>query len=475
MTRKRKIGSNSEMRVSFIGKNAENVTGSMVLVEYGEIKVLLEAGIYQTNNKLEDYRVNSRNLNIDLKRIDYVVIGHIHADHSMLVPRLVSEGFKGRIVVPEGNRGFFEIMGLDSAYIVERDCKWMEKKYNKTFKKVYTEKDVNKAVAMIEEYVYNEKVELGRGLSVRFRPSGHIINSAQVEMWFGEKERAKKLLYTSDLGNIKAQKYYTKPFERVETADVVIGEATYGDKGREVGKKQRKEDMHTLKETIDHTEGVVEIPVFAMDRCQNILTFLYDIYGKDSSFTKEIIVDSPLTVKMLREYERVLEGESYLKFREVMAWDKVRLIDDWQDSLNCREEVQRAVVLTAAGMLGNGRSKEWLKKIVSKESNTVIFVGYADENTIGGQLKREHGGYIDIDGETYSVKCNIVTLNSFTSHMQYSDLLDYYSSIEAKRVCIVHGSKTTKSDFEDALEKLLRVKGRDTVVERVTEKKIVVF
>lgn len=457
------------LKIEFIGKNAEDVTGSMTVIRDKGLTILLEAGIYQTNNLLEDYKVNNRKLDINLKKVDFIILGHIHADHSMLIPRLIAEGCKARIIVPKGTSGFFKIMGLDSAYIIDRDCVVLEKKYKKSFHRAYAESDVHRALELFEEYDMGKKIELNERVTIKFTPSGHIINSAQIELWVKSSNlnKTSKILYTSDLGNISIPKYYASKFEKVEKANIVIGECTYSDISREVKSQARKKDIEKIQEVVKWSEGIVEIPIFALDRCPNILTILYDIFGEDKNFNTDVVVDSPMAVKMLKEYVNVLEGEELDKFLNVLNWKNLKLIQEAKDSKAYMETVKKCVVLTASGMLCAGRSRLWLKKIIGNEKNTLLFVGYASSNTIASKIKNGKGmGSIKIDNKKYPNRCKIVDLKSFTSHMQYNDLLNYYSSISADKVCLVHGNFDNKCKFGKVLQ--------DEIDKRVGRAKVVV-
>ena len=228
-----------------------------------------------------------------------------------------------------------------------------------------------------------------------------------------------------------------------------------------------KKDIEKIQEVVKWSEGIVEIPIFALDRCPNILTILYDIFGEDKNFNTDVVVDSPMAVKMLKEYVNVLEGEELDKFLNVLNWKNLKLIQEAKDSKAYMETVKKCVVLTASGMLCAGRSRLWLKKIIGNEKNTLLFVGYASSNTIASKIKNGKGmGSIKIDNKKYPNRCKIVDLKSFTSHMQYNDLLNYYSSISADKVCLVHGNFDNKCKFGKVLQ--------DEIDKRVGRAKVVV-
>ena len=256
----------------------------------------------------------------------------------------------------------------------------------------------------------------------------------------------------------------------MDKANIVIGECTYNDSKREVKAETRKKDLIKMYEIIKNNEGIVEIPIFTLDRCPNILTILYDLFGNDSTFTTDVVVDSPLAVKMLKEYGEILDDESSKKLYDVLSWKNLKLISDSSVSKNYMLSCKHAVVLSAAGILSKGRSRLWLKHIIEDSRNTVMFVGYASENTLASAIKKAKGNNskIKIDDVEYKNRCKIVDLKSFTSHMQYTDLLDYYSSISADKICLVHGEKNGKLEFCRVLQDLIEKKGNRAKVVCVT-------
>lgn len=463
------LAKKEKMQIDFVGMNADNVTGSMTWLHDKNLSILIECGLYQSNDIVGDYKVNNRKLPFSPKKIDFIILGHVHADHSMLIPRLYAEGCKARIIMPSGTKGFYKLMGQDSSYIVERDCISLENKYKKPFHRMYNESDVFESMKYIEEYDMGEKITLSDRLTIRYTPSGHIINAAQIEIWVTNEthNRTSKILYTSDLGNIRIPKYYSSTFEPVDKANIVIGECTYNQPNREVKAETRIKDLIKMREIIKNSEGIVEIPIFTLDRCPNILTLLYDIFGSDSTFTTDVVVDSPLAVKMLREYSEVLDNASANKLYDVLNWKNVRLISESESSKSYMMTCKKAVVLTAAGMLSKGRSRTWLKKIIEGSENTVLFVGYASENTLAAAIKagKNNKSKIKIDNVVYRNRCKIVDLKSFTSHMQYSDLINYYSSISADKICLVHGEQNGKIEFcKDVQKEIERKGGRARVI-----------
>lgn len=446
----------NKIKVSFIGANASDVTGSMTHIQMQDYQILLEAGIYQGGTLKEEYKTNSAKFPFKPKEIDFIFLGHVHADHSLLSPRLVNEGFEGKIIVPKGTSKLFKIMALDSARIMARDIVTLNKKYHMSVEPIYTEDDVHNTLRFFEEYEIGELVKLNDSVSFRFVNSGHIILSAQIELILTENNNTRKILYTSDLGN-NIPKNYITPFEPVKKCNVCIGETTYAKASRDFSLKDRETDLRKIKEVILNTcnekKGKVLIPVFSLDRAQNLLTYIYDIFKGDESFKTLVLLDSPLSQKITECYLELLEGEQLEKLKEVLAWDNFRMVSDYKDSEAWQSGKQPCVVLAASGFLKNGRAKTWATKILPDSRSHILFVGFSNENSLASKVKNGHKQKtISIDGKSVANRCSISDLKSFSSHMQRSELIKYYSEMNCEKIVLVHGNFKDKVDFSHDLQ-----------------------
>lgn len=457
--------SKDKIRVSFIGGNAEDVTGSMVLVEFGEHKILLECGLYQSESLMNDYKTNNRKLPFKPSEIEYVFLGHAHADHMLLLPRLYANGCTAKIICPKGTEQLFEIMASDSAFIMERDTETIERRYGKVVNPIYTEADVSTTLSYFQEYDYNEKVELDNNISFQFIPSGHIVCSAQLELWIKNNNHISKIGYTSDIGNVVIPKYYVTSFQPIEKCNLLIGESTYADDSRSVTMKDREKDLEKIHSIIDavccDNKHKVLIPVFALDRVQNIITILYKIYGKDKSFDIPIIIDSPLACKITRLYEELLIGEDLDLYHNVMNWENLKFVEKYDDSKFYQNSKEPMIILACSGWMSAGRSRTWAKKLLPDSQSYIIFVGYSSEGSLSYKIKKgKVTKTITIDGKAYPNKCNVVDLCSFTSHMQHNQLLDYYSNVQCEKVALVHGDNNDKIKFAKELQEKISQKNK---------------
>lgn len=466
-----------KIRIRFIGENSEDVTGSETLIEMPGYQVLLECGLYQSSNMKRDYKINSRRLDYRPSDIDYIFLNHLHIDHSGKICRLYANGCSARIIAPKGSKELFKVMCTDSAYIMSKDAETLSRKYNMSANPIYTIKDVDEAIKYFDEYDFEETIKLNDSISFRFIPSGHIINAAQLELWLTDGNHTSKILYTSDLGNLSIPKYYSDVFTPVYHSNIVIGECTYGDAIRSANAKDREKDLEKIKSIVEtvclQNNHRVLIPIFALDRAQNILTHLYDLFGADETFNVPILIDSPLTIQITNLYSKLLKGESLKKFEKVLQWNNIKFVNEYEESQMWRNKKDPCVCLSASGFMQAGRSRQWAKTLLPDSKNHIIFVGYSSPNSLAGRIKNgKVHKTISIDGKPIPNRCGITNLLSFSSHMQFSGLLDYYSNINAEKICLVHGDMKGKLSFAKILQEEVNKKNRTSkivVVNRGTE------
>lgn len=461
--------SKNKIRVRFIGGNAQDVTGSMILIEMQNYKILLECGLYQSNNIREDYKTNTRRLDFKPSEIDYIFINHGHIDHIGLLPRLYAEGCKAQVIAPIGTASLFSIMGIDSSFIMGKDVETLKRKYGINANPIYTADDVSECLKYFDEYGFEDTIKLNDSISFRFVPSGHIINSAQLELWLTEGNKTSKILYTSDLGNISVPKYYANKFKPVERANLVIAESTYSDATKTATMKDREKDLEKIKSVIqtvciDNHKKVL-IPIFSLDRSQNILTHLYDMFSNDENFNIPILIDSPLTIQITNMYSSLLTGDELKKFEEVLRWKNIRFIKEYQESVGWQRNSEPAVILSASGFMQAGRSRQWAKTLLPDSRNHILFVGYSSPESLAGKIKNcKSQKTITIDGKPIANRCNITSLISFTSHIQFVDMLKYYSDINSEKVALVHGDFKEKCLFGKALQEEISKKNKTSKV-----------
>lgn len=462
----------NKVKVSFVGTNAEAVTGSSILIESNNKKILIECGLYQGDESLfEQYKINKRRLPYKVKDIDYLVLLHSHIDHVGLVPRLYKQGATAKIIAPVGLKNLFELMTNDSAFIMERDAEDLTKKFGRDFEPIYDREDVYKSLMYWNEFEKNEVVEIDEDIKIKFLNSAHIINACQCELWIKNNNRVVKIGITSDLGNISIDNDYVADFEPIEKANLLIGEATYSRELKHINNKNRLKDLEKLKTIITQTcidnKAKVLIPVFALQRCQTILTCLYDIFKEEREFNIPIIIDSPLAIKITEVFLKELEHtqpEDYNKLKDVLQWKNIRFEKEFEGTQMCVSSQEPCVFLSCSGMMNAGRAVYTASKLLPNSNNYIVFCGYSSEGSLGSKIKNKKQKTVTIDGKSIPCKCQVANLLSFSSHMQRQDLLNYYSNGNYDKIAIVHSDFKSKVVFCKELQELLSKKNKTNKV-----------
>lgn len=449
--------SKSKIQINFVGEAASDVTGSCIHIKTPHKQILLECGSFQScGSTLENYKINNKHFDFKPKEIDYVFLMHNHVDHIGLVPKLYKNGSVAQIVAPIGTKQIAEILLKDSAHIMATDAEELSNKFKRDYYPIYTENDVDRCLNYYTEYPIGEIIQLDEYIKFQFIPSGHILNSAQLELWITEGNVTKKIGYTSDLGNVHIKKYYTNIFQPIKKCDVLIGETTYARETRIANQKMRNKDLEKLETVIRQTcieKGArVLIPTFANDRTQNMLTYIYDIFGKDEDFNVQVLVDSPMASRICRAYGELLDGEDVQKWRSVLAWKNVHFVKDAVESKKWRDSNQPVVVLASSGMMVRGRSTGWAYSMLPKTNDRIVFCGFSAENSLASIIKEGKQKTVTISGSRVRNKCQVTDLHSFSSHMQRNSLLKTYGTVECEKIVLVHGEMSGKIEFAKELQ-----------------------
>lgn len=450
------------MSIEIIGGNAESVTGSCTKIKTEKHVYLFELGMIQEGHTpLENYKLNKKLLQkIRPKEIHFIIIGHFHQDHIGLIPSLYVNGnCSAKIIVPKSCKTILKEMWLDSAFINQRDIDMLNRLPNRHFTPYYKENDVITALDHIEEVESNEIVNISDELAIRYKNAGHILLSKQAELYINADSHVRKITFTSDIGNILTQesRVFVENFEPVTTSNIVIGECTYSDKCREINKKTFNDDINKIRTVIEQycveNNHRVLIPSFSLDRTPYILWILYTLFKNNDNFNIPIIVDSPLANRLLDCYSEILEGEAKEKFKSMMEWRNLKRIVEAEDSKAAVSDKGAKCIVASSGMLSAGRSVKWAQSILPNKNDCILFIGYASEGTLAYKIKHEkENKTININGKPCKNKAQIYDLHSFSSHMQRNDLINYYKSINAEKIFLVHSNMQNKIEFKKDLE-----------------------
>lgn len=455
------------MKIQFLGA-ARVVTGSCFLLTTEKNKILIDCGLFQGSENLE--KLNYEEFQFNPTEIDFLILSHAHIDHSGRIPKLVKEGFEGQIICTKATSDLCEIMLLDSGHIQESDAKWENKKRNRAGKPLveplYTTKDASASLRYFKPILYGQKINLNDEISIRFRDAGHILGSSIVELWIKEKEKTVKVVFSGDLG--LPNKPILRDPEYIEEADYLIIESTYGNR-EHINVENR---IERLTEIIDSTVlrgGTVVIPSFAVGRTQELIYELnkYYEYNKNiEAFMRiPIYIDSPMAVsatKIFQENSDCFDAEAkklILSGDNPFEFQNLHYIRSQEDSMRLNSYDFPKVIISASGMCNAGRIRHHLKYNLWKKSNSIVFVGYQAEGTLGRMLK-DGIKSVKLLGDKIAVEAEIHSVEGFSGHTDQKGLIDWMRGFKKlpKNVFIVHGENESSLGLSQAIEKHFNIK-----------------
>lgn len=412
---------------------------------------------------LENYRANMKFVQkIKPQEIEYIIIGHCHQDHIGMIPTLYARGkCNAKIIVPKGSTAILKEMWLDSSFINCRDVEVLNIKDDRNYEPFYTEDIVYKTLDYVQEIESDNIVKLSDELAIRYTDAGHILLSKQCEVYINGGSHTRKILFSSDLGNIATQdtRVFVENFKPISSCNIAIMECTYSSKDRQCTKETYKKDIEKIKSVVEQycvdNNNRVLIPSFSLDRTPYILWILYSLFGKDENFKVPILVDSPLANRLLDCYSSILEDDRKELFDEMMSWKNIRRVITPEDSKAAISDKEAKVILSSSGMLTAGRSVKWIQSILPHENDCILFMGYSGEDTLAWKIKHNKDNKtININGKPYKNNAQIYDLKSFSSHMQRIDMINYYKSINCEKIYLVHGD-SNKIEFKHDLEEAI--------------------
>lgn len=412
---------------------------------------------------LENYRANMKFVQkIKPQEIEYIIIGHCHQDHIGMIPTLYARGkCNAKIIVPKGSTAILKEMWLDSSFINCRDVEVLNIKDDRNYEPFYTEDIVYKTLDYVQEIESDNIVKLSDELAIRYTDAGHILLSKQCEVYINGGSHTRKILFSSDLGNIATQdtRVFVENFKPISSCNIAIMECTYSSKDRQCTKETYKKDIEKIKSVVEQycvdNNNRVLIPSFSLDRTPYILWILYSLFGKDENFKVPILVDSPLANRLLDCYSSILEDDRKELFDEMMSWKNIRRVITPEDSKAAISDKEAKVILSSSGMLTAGRSVKWTQSILPHDNDCILFMGYSGEDTLAWKIKHNKDNKtININGKPYKNNAQIYDLKSFSSHMQRIDMINYYKSINCEKIYLVHGD-SNKIEFKHDLEEAI--------------------
>lgn len=445
------------MKIKFCGAST-GVTGSCHLLTSGEHKILLDCGQFQ-GGKAQD-ALNYEKFPFEPSEIECVVLSHAHIDHCGRLPLLTKRGFEGKIYCTDATADLLSVMLKDSAYIHEKETEWKNRKAERAGREqvepLYTIEDAEKTLSLVSPILYDQQIEINSDMKIVFNDAGHILGSAITELWVTEDDKESKIVFSGDLG-MEGRPILRDP-TYIKKADYVIMETTYGNRiHKELGSGVEK-----LIEIILNTTrrgGNVVIPSFAIGRTQELIYELNRFYDSNNEYRKEldkifVYIDSPMATTATEIFRRnaqvfdeetreyILKGDNPLEFKNLKF---TRSSKESQD-LNFNKEPK--IIISASGMCEAGRIRHHLKHNLWNPKNSIVFVGYQGQGTLGRSLV-EGIKMVTLFGEEIQVNAEIHNLEGFSGHADQNGLFAWLAHFEQKpkQIFLVHGEEESKKDF----------------------------
>lgn len=447
------------MKISFHGA-ARTVTGSkhLLTLDSGK-KILLDCGMFQGLGK-ETLTLN-KEWGFEPSEIDHVIISHAHIDHTGLLPKLVKDGYKGKIYCTPATANLAKLLLIDSAHIQEADVLHINKRRAKEDRPLeeplYTEDDALKVFPMFETVPYNERYRIEKGIEVMFTDCGHILGSAAVNLVIKEQGTEKTLTFSGDIGRYNDMILRSPaPFPQ---ADYVIMESTYGDKLHDLATHAVDKLLRIITETCLKQHGNVVMPAFSLGRTQEILYLLNRLSLENRLPPVPFYVDSPLSIQvteLIKRYPDYFNGDVRRLLRQdddVFEFPGLQYVHTVEESKALADKKEPCVIISASGMAEAGRVKHHIAHNVGNPHNCILMTGYCEPMSLGGRLKKQPDE-IKIFGESFPVRARIEEISSLSAHGDYHDMLQWLSCQEpaaVKKLFLVHGEYEVQVNFRDKI------------------------
>ncbi|MCR5482586.1 MAG: MBL fold metallo-hydrolase [Clostridia bacterium] len=453
------------MKIQFCGA-ASGVTGSCHLITTEKYKVLLDCGQFQ-GGKTEEKK-NYEPFPFNPAEIDCVILSHAHIDHCGRIPLLTKYGFNGKIYCTDATADLVEVMLKDSGYIHEKEAEWKNRKAERAGKPkvepLYTYNDALDSLKFITPVLYNQLIQINDDMKIVFNDAGHILGSAITELWVAENDNVSKIVFTGDLGMTE------RPILRnptlIKKADYVIMETTYGNRLHEENSTSIKRLIDIVAKTAKRG-GTTVIPSFAVGRTQELIYQFNRFYEENTEY-KDILdkltvyIDSPMATtatEVFRRNAQVFDDETreyIVNGNNPLDFPNLKFTRTSDESRMLNFDPNPKVIISASGMCEAGRIRHHLKHNLWNAKNSIVFVGYQAEGTLG-KLLVNGTDKVTLFGEEISVNAEIHNLEGFSGHADMDGLLSWLGGLqkEPKHIFLVHGEEQAKLDFAATVKERL--------------------
>lgn len=432
------------LRIAFHGA-ARTVTGSRHLLRFGDRTWLFDCGLYQ-GHRDEAERIN-RTFRFAPGDVDAVVVSHAHLDHTGNLPTLSAQGYRGAVHMTPATADLSRVMLTDSAFLMQKDVEYVNKRgagKRPPRRPLYSMADVDGVLSSIETHDYHEDWTLFPGVRVRYDDAGHILGSALTSFEIASGGRTLRLLMGGDLG--RPRRPILRDPEVPKGPDVLVLESTYGDRLHGDERSTTEGLVDIVQRTVARG-GRLVVPAFAVGRTQELVATLHELIGQGRLPDVPMFVDSPMarnTTAIFVRHPECFDAETAAQFAAgdgaPFGFSRLRYVGSADESRALNDREGPCIIVSASGMAEGGRVLHHLQHALGNERNTVLFVGYQGDGTLGRRLK-DGAETVNVFGEPVRVRAEIASLDGFSAHADQRELLEWVAKLQPRprTIFLVHG------------------------------------
>ena len=446
------------MKLKFLGA-AQNVTGSRHLLEANGAKILVDCGLYQERQFRQR---NWEPFTVEPRSIDAVLLTHAHLDHCGLLPKLVKDGFRGKIYCTAATAEIAQIILLDSAKIQAEDARYKAKRHKKERRKgrfpakpLYTVADAEACFPHFSPVRYKQPVEIGNGIEVSFHDAGHVLGSSIIKVRASANGQERTILFSGDIGRPRRPIVHDPAL--IAEADYILVESTYGDRVHQ-GPTDTKKMIADVINSTKEAGGNIIVPSFALERAQELLYYINELLLADAIPPLKVFLDSPMAARITKVFQkhRELFDEEMTEFVEhnesPFKFPGLNMVGTSEQSKALNHMKGTIMVIAGSGMCTGGRVKHHLVNNIGNPLNTIMFVGYQAVGTLGRRIV-DGEKEVRILGQDYRIKARVVRINGFSAHADRDELFKWLGGLKRppRKVFVVHGESESARRFGDYL------------------------
>ncbi len=447
-------------RLSFLGAS-RNVTGSCYLLEKEDTRVLVDCGLYQERKYQER---NWQPFSFDPQSIDAVCLTHAHLDHCGLLPKLIRDGYKGNVYCTQATAEIAEIILLDAAHLQEEDAFYKAERHRREGRRgpypeapLYTVEDAEAVAPRFVPVDYSHCISIGNNVEGCYYEAGHVLGAATIAVNIIHDGGNRRILFSGDVG--EPDRPIINDPAIFDKADYIVIESTYGDRTHDEHKSIDIQGQlcSCINETV-RAGGNIVIPSFALERSQELLYHLNELFLRDEIPPLTVFLDSPMAIRITEVFKRhaeLFDIETMRRLRQGNSpfnFENLKMVQTTEESKAINSIRESSIIIAGSGMVTGGRIKHHIANNITRPESTILFVGYQAEGT-PGRILLDGLGKIRLLGQTYAVLARIEKIDGFSAHADYEGLLAWLSDIQVPPRCVfvTYGEEKATTSFAQML------------------------